>query len=209
MQNAFINITEKHFIASGAYCACYRHPDVPDQCIKVQTTNKKAGKRFRADIAYYKKLHHRQSDLRYIADYLGACETNLGQGSIYECVLDGDGAVSTTLKHYLETGTLDTEVLLKEIRLVAVHLLNHRIVIGDIHERNILIQSIAGQTPKPIVVDGIGDTVAITVLNVFKSHVHAKIMRRWNRFIDSLIKQYPERQTAMQQAYVNQDDIEG
>ena len=203
-----LHLTKEHFIASGAYCECYRHPDVPDQCVKIPTTNKKARKRLKADLAYYKKLHKRQSDLHYIADYLGTVKTNLGQTSIFQCILDDEKTVSKTLKYYLENNIIKHESLFEELHKLAVHLLNNRILISDLHAKNILIQSVEHQTPKPIIVDGIGDTVAITILNIFKSEVHAKIIRRWNKFINILIEDYPEFQSIIQEIYLSKDNIQ-
>ena len=94
MKNTLINISENDFIATGLFSKCYRHPDIPDQCIKIKTDHKKANKRLKTDLASYKKLHARQTDLHYIADYLGTCTTNMGQGYVYQCVIDHDGEVS-------------------------------------------------------------------------------------------------------------------
>ena len=135
MKETLIHITDEHFIASGAFCDCYRHPDKNDQCIKIQTTNKKAKKRLKTDLAYYKNLHDRQSDLRYVADYLGSCQTNLGTGHAYQCVLDDDGTVSKTLEYYLENNILEPEVFLTELHQLAIHLLNNRILISDVHAK--------------------------------------------------------------------------
>ena len=209
MNNPLVQITDKNLIASGAFCDCYRHPEIPDQCIKIQTDNKKARKRLKTDLAYYKKLHSKQSDLRYIADYLGTCETNLGQGYAYQCVLDGDGCVSKTLEHYLEKDTPETEAILKELHHLAVHLLNNRILISDIHPKNILIQSVDGLQPKPVIVDGIGDKVIITIQNILKSEVHNKIIRRWNRFINLLSDRYPEKLPLIKELYLSKKNIQG
>lgn len=202
-----IHITDEDFIASGAFCDCYRHPNISDQCIKIQTTNKKARKRLKTDLAYYKNLHNRQSDLYYVADYLGSCQTNLGQGHAYQCVLDDDGTVSKTLEYYLENNILEPDVFLNELHQLAVHLLNNQILISDIHPKNILIQRVEGLTPKPVLVDGVGDKVAITMLNVFAPVVHTKIIRRWNRFINLLTERYPELQATIQELYLSKEDI--
>ena len=207
MKTALIQIADENFIASGAYCDCYRHPDISDRCIKIQTNNKKARKRLKTDLAYYKQLHNRQSDLRYVADYLGPCQTNLGQGHAYQCVLDDDETVSKTLEYYLENNVLEPEVFLKELHQLAIHLLNNRILISDIHTKNMLIQRIEGLTPKPILVDGVGDRVAMTMLNIFAPVVHSKIIRRWNRFINLLVDRYPEFQPTIQELYLSKNNI--
>lgn len=207
MKKTQIQITGEHFIASGAYCDCYRHPNVNDQCIKIKTTNKKASKRLKTDIAYFKKLHAKQSDLRYVADYLGPCQTSLGLGHAYQCVLDSDGTVSKTLEHYLNNDILEPDVFLKELHSMATHLLNNRILISDIHAKNILVQRIDSLSAKPVLVDGIGDKIAITVLNAFAGVTHNKIIRRWNNFINRLIESYPHYKPLLQERYLSENDI--
>ena len=202
-----ISITDENFIASGAYCVCYRHPNIPDQCIKIQTSNKKARKRLETDIAYYKKLHKDRSDLRHVANFLGTCKTNLGQGYVYQCILDDDGEVSKTLEYHLKSSNLEPEVLLKELRPLANHILNNRILISDIHPRNILMQCAEGQAPKAVIVDGLGDKVTITVLNSFASVTHTKIIRRWNRFIDLLVHRYPDFLPNIEELYLSKKNI--
>ncbi len=208
MTDAVVHITQQNFIASGAFCDCYRHPGIPEQCIKIQTDNKKASKKLKTDLNYYKKLHKTQSDLRYIADYLGTCQTNLGQGYVYECVLDSDGTVSKTLEHHLEHNSPKIELILEELLHLAVHLLNNRIIISDIHTKNILVQIVEGQPPKPVMVDGIGDRVFITIQNIFTAEVHAKIIRRWNRFINVLSEKHPELQPHIAEIYLGKKHIQ-
>jgi len=208
MKTTLVTIADEHFIASGAYCDCYRHPNIVNQCIKIKTTNKKANKRLKTDVAYYKKLHARRSDLNYVADYLGSCQTNLGTGYTYQCVLDDDGTVSRTLEYYLQNDILKPEVFIKELHSLGTHLLNNRILISDIHAKNILIQRVDGQAPKPVLIDGVGDKVAITLLNAFASVAHGKIIRRWNNFIDLLIDRHPDFEPLLRERYLSENDVE-
>ena len=41
-------------IATGAFSSCYRHPEDPAACIKIPTSAPRAGKRLRADLAYFR-----------------------------------------------------------------------------------------------------------------------------------------------------------
>jgi len=96
----------KHFVSHNRlYCHCYQHPTNEEQCIKVPSDNKKAKKRLKADLSYYKKLHAKQTDMQYIANYFGTINTNLGTGYIYQCIKDYDGTISKTLRSYLEENT--------------------------------------------------------------------------------------------------------
>ena len=207
MKLKIINLSSKQFIAAGAFCECYQHPKDNSQCIKIPTDNKKANKRLKSDLSYYKKLHRRNLDLVYIADFLGTCETNMGSGYIFECICNDDRSVSKTLEHYLEQKNFTSDTLWSELHQLGVYLLNNLIIISDIHARNILIQYSSINTSKPMIVDGIGDRVGITILNILKSEVRSKIIRRWNRFVDSMKTLYPHHDSSLNDLYISKTDI--
>jgi len=125
--------------------------------------------------------------MEYVADYLGSCRTSKGIGHRYECVRDYDMKVSRRLEYYLDQPDVDLEELYASLYRLAVYLLENRILISDIHARNILVQMDKEGGMHPVVVDGIGDRVAITALNVFPRLVESKIVRRWNRFSESAL----------------------
>ncbi|MDB4295806.1 PhoP regulatory network YrbL family protein [Akkermansiaceae bacterium] len=178
-------------IASGAYARCYRHPEDASLCIKLPTSDPKAAKRLRADLAYYQKLHKKNTDLTHLSDFIGPCLTNLGPGHVFECITNSDGSVSKTLGHYLTHEPERETEIIEALHVLAHYLEKNRIMISDLHERNILLQIEPNKPITAMVVDGIGDRVAIQILNVFGSLVDGKIARRWNRFIKKLQAKFP------------------
>lgn len=178
-------------IAEGAYSRCYQHPEDPGICIKLRTSDPKARKRLRDDLAYFRQLHAKGHDLTYIADYLGPCTTDLGPGHLFERVTDSDGSTSKTLAHYLAHEVFSHEEIAEALEKLISQFLEHRIMISDLHSLNILLKVEPGQKPVPMVVDGIGDRVFFKVLNRFDSRLIAKVTRRWNRFIDKLLRDHP------------------
>jgi len=177
-----IKLDKLLFIAEGIYCKCYEEPSNKHECIKIPIEGKKANKRLKADLNYYAKLHKRKVDLSNVADYLGECETTMGKGYVYECVRDYDLTVSRRLQYYLDSNEIEKELLYTNMEKLAQYLLDNKILISDIHARNILIQINANNEIKPVIVDGIGDRVAIELLNIWPGVEEAKIIRRWNRF---------------------------
>ena len=173
-------------MASGAFCSCYRHPMDSARCIKLPTENKKAGKRLRADLAYYRKLSRKAVRMDHIAQYWGTCDTNLGRGYMYECVTDENQNISLTLEHYLKQGELKRKVIFDALESLKNALIDNRILISDLHARNILLKRNEVDACKAVLVDGIGDRVAIEILNLFPVLVEKKIRRRWDRFLTGL-----------------------
>ena len=179
-----IELRKKHFIAAGAFCSCYQHPESLDLCVKIPTDNSRANKRLRADLAYYKALNRKNVDLQHIANYLGSNDSNKGMCYMYECIRDDDMQVSHTLEYYLDQEDVDREQIYKSLTDLGQYLVDNRIMIGDIHARNILLRKESDGSFTPVIVDGIGDRVAIKVLNMIPSLLTAKIIRRWNRFLE-------------------------
>lgn len=107
----------------------------------------------------------------------------MGVCYLYECIKDADGSVSKTLEYYLQNGVLDKQLIYVKVQQVGRYLLTNRILISDMHARNILIRRGEDEEIVPMIVDGIGENVAIPILNVFGSEVDKKISRRWNRFV--------------------------
>lgn len=182
-----IKLKKKHFIAKGAFCSCYQHPKKPKKCVKVLTDNSKASKRLKADIRYYNKLYKKGKSMKYIAKYLGVKKSNKGKCYLYKCVKDYDGEVSQTLESYLNEPHTDKAEVYRSLKELADYLIENQIMISDLHARNILIKKRRDGSIKPVIVDGIGDRVAIPVLNMLPSLLKAKIVRRWNRFSDKFL----------------------
>lgn len=183
-----IELHPDDYFAHGAYCYCYEHPSDPTVCIKVPTDNTKAKRRLKEDLKYHHKLAKKQTDLKFIAAYLGACDTSLGSGHQYQCIRDYDSQVSKTLHHYLLDPDFSNEVIYQALKRVASFLLVNRILISDIHLKNILLQLDENGSFHPMIVDGIGDRVALPILNVFPKLVEAKIIRRWNKFAQNKLE---------------------
>ena len=82
----------------------------------------------------------------------------------------------------MEGNEIALEALFSKMEELARYLLDNKILISDLHSRNILIQIRENGEFRPIIVDGIGDRVAITWLNSLPGVTESKISRRWNRF---------------------------
>jgi len=190
-QELIILSSDGPIIGKGLYCFCHRHPTDEQLCIKIPTTHKKSRKRQAADRAYYRKIHRKRLDLSHIADNHGICQTNLGEGDLYERISDQNGEISQTVQHYFEEQpSLAPEIIQKLISL-GKYLLENHIMIGDLHGRNILLQILNDTESKLMIVDGIGDRVFFTAPNVFPSILRGKIIRRWNRFVNQLQVKHP------------------
>ena len=204
MPSPLITLHDGLVIGEGKYCTCYQHPENPEYCVKIPNSHKKSKKRQLADRAYYKKLHRQKTDLRYIADHIRSCTTNLGDGDIYECVNDFNESPSRSLAHYLQTETGFTDQILSQIHTLKNYLLEHRILISDLHHHNILVQRRTENEIRLVIVDGIGDRILISGLNNISSLAKSTIVRRWNRFINKTVTKNPSVSFDKEKLYIHQ-----
>lgn len=183
--------TESQIIGQGVFCTCFLHPHDDAILIKLPTDHKKARKRQRVDTTYYNKLHRQEIELTHVADYLGTCDTNRGGGHLYEHVVDHDGSTSKTLDFYLKNQPETAEKIIEHLFRLRRYLSDNLILIGDLHGNNILFQHLNESEHKLMIVDGLGDRVTVTALNIFKQVKTGKITRRWNRFMKRLQRNHP------------------
>ena len=168
--------------ARGKERACFLHPLDPKKIIKISTGTEDI--QTRREITFFEDLQKRRVfDYRHLPHYYGTVETNLGRGLVFELICDANGEISRSLQWYLENGIVisQAESLLRELKQ---YMLDNLIIFNhDLFSGNLLLQKNSDDSAKLIIIDGLGDVVRFPWLNRFPSHVHAKIERRWERFM--------------------------
>ncbi len=187
------------FIGKGNQRTVYSHPDDPSICIKITKPNSKVAKRRQArEIGFYKSLARRNVSFTNISKYLGKAETSLGTGYLYEKVLDCDGALSEGLENLLRRLGPDSDAstkLIANIQQLGIFMKDNKIIFHDYLIRdnmNILCRKESDGSFTPVIVDGLGDTVLIPILNLSKKHTDKRIVRKWKKFlVEPMVKLLP------------------
>ncbi len=169
---------------------CYEFPDQPGLCIKVPKAKKNGYRQQQREIRYYSKLADRGVPLERITRYHGCIDSNLGTGYVYDAVRDHDGVVSKKMNHYLDEGKLSPEVHLNQLDILEAYLFEHQVIVYDVNPHNILYKQLGNDRIEPYLIDGVGDVVAIPILNLSDTLVREKIRRRWLRMIDRLRRRF-------------------
>ena len=174
-------------VGQGRERTCYIHPEDPGKLIKVSTGAVR--KQSRREIECYRRLQ-RQGPVEYthIPGFHGLVETNLGVGIVVDLICDDDGKISRSMREYLDDGMPieSFEPLLEELRQ---YLHDNLIIFNhDIVSRNILYQKRGPQSGRLVLIDALGDVVFFKWPNRFRSHVEAKIKRRWDDFMQRLYR---------------------
>jgi len=169
-------------IGIGRERACYVHPEDPRLAIKMPTGE--VSDQTQRDLRFYRKLKKRGiKGIPHLPDFHGLCETSLGRGIVVDLIRNYDGEISRPLNWYLAQGVPieEFEEFLEELKqsfLQNLIIFNHDMTIG-----NLLFQKSSTSTAQLVVIDGLGDVVAIDWLDFFPFLVRRKINRRWDRFM--------------------------
>ena len=174
-------------VGSGKERNCFVHPSEPHIAIKINRGEVK--KQMSRELKFYRtQLKRKNSNCKHIPQYFGEIETNYGEGHMFELVRDFDGNISKSLLEYLEEG-VPLNGFESDLRILKQSLLGEQIIFNhDMYSGNILYKKTSEEEGYLVVIDGLGDTVLINWLNLFKRHRIKKIKRRWELFINRLRK---------------------
>lgn len=185
-----VPLDEGLLIGSGTRRLCYQYPQHPQFCIKIPKQKKNGYLQQRREVRYYQKLEKRQVPTQRITHYYGTVETSLGTGYIYDAIRDADGVISRQWVDYLDNEPDRHAEYLSILRQLEEYLFENLVLIYDLSPWNILCRKHQDDTLEPFIIDGVGDVVAIPVLNLSRVLVRQKLRRRWLRMINKMEKKY-------------------
>jgi hypothetical protein len=194
-----VYIENSGLIGTGHHRECYRHPENKNLCIKIVVSgNDKEQKR---EIKYYKRLKKMGISWDMIPRYYGDIETNMGPGSVFDLVLDHDGAPSKPLKHYLSSSKwaeANYSRLSNALDVLKDDLLQQQIITMTLKPKNILCKKIASGDLQLYIIDNIGNSDYLPICNVSRYLAKKKILRKWKRFEERLSSKYKHNKVLQQ-----------
>ena len=168
----------------------YADPGDPNRCIKVPKPGRHAERQQQREIRFYRQLQKKRVPTDYIPRYLGTVETNLGTGYVYDAVRDADGKVSERFKELILNGNGQISDYLRIMETLEDFLFENLILFYDLGPSNILCRKDENGVLQPFIIDGLGDVVAIPILNYSKYFRRHTIRRRWLRLIAYMNKKH-------------------
>ena len=188
-----ITLESSSLIGRGLRRECYFHPEDKTKCIKVVVAGDH--KETVREQSYYRLLEKRNISWKMLARFYGNIETNRGEGAVFELIRDHNGEVSKTLEYYFsannETGLNDQD-LSQALSLLKQYLLKWKIVTLTLKPQNLAYKMINESEGILVVIDNIGNSDFIPICNYIDRMAIRKIRRKWQRFEDSLSKDYPQ-----------------
>lgn len=177
-------------IAHGNDRAIYRHPERPECCIKVPRFPERGSQQNEREKTYFESLKSRGvDDWRYVPEYFGTVETDLGEGLVFALITDDDGEISSTIRQYRdrsESEWLVSQMFLDELQALYRYLRRNWIVPSDINDRNVVCQRRADGSTRLWLIDGVSNPDFLPLANVWPWFARQKIDRRIRRFFIKL-----------------------
>ncbi len=192
-------LESSQLIDRGLRRECYFHPDDESKCIKVVVVGDH--KETVREQSYYRLLDSRNISWNMLARFYGSIETNRGKGAVFELIRDYTGEVSKTLEHYFSVNTgshLNYQTLTRSLPLLKEYLLQWKIVTMSIKPQNIVYKRISAHEADLVVIDNVGNSDFIPICDYVDFMAVRKIKRKWQRFEDSLAKDYDGNQELQQ-----------
>ncbi len=186
-----LTLASSSLIGRGLRRECYFHPEDENKCIKIVVAGDH--KETVREQSYYRLLEKRNISWKMLARFYGNIETNRGEGAVFELIRDHTGEVSKTLEQYFSANNetdLNYQDLSRALPLLKQYLLKWKIVTMSLKPQNIVYQKIHPTQGKLVVIDNIGNSDFIPICNYLDSFAIRKIRRKWQRFEDSLSKDY-------------------
>jgi len=200
-----VHIDKSALIGKGHHRECYQHPEVNNLCIKVDAPGNP--KENRREKKYYRYLVNRGICWDMIPAFHCVIETNMGPGSVFDLILDEEGAASKSLQHYLSSDNKTAafyDRLSASLHALKDYMLQQRIVPMTLKPKNILCKKLDCGDFRLFIIDNIGNSDFIPICNYSRYLARRKILRKWQRFEDGILKTYRHDPALQQMLAANQ-----
>ncbi|MFV0563245.1 YrbL family protein [Malaciobacter mytili] len=181
-----VELNEKYLVNKGTNRACYIYPNEKNKCIKIDLKDNKETKR---EIKYYKLLQKKSISFKMLSKYFSSIKTSLGQGEVFELIIDYDGKVSTEVDKYLTNKTSSNEDIKNIISLIPKlkqYLYKEKIYVKDLNPVNIVFQKLDKLNYRLVIIDGLAHSNYNPFFYFFDYFLLKKINKSWKNFITTV-----------------------
>jgi hypothetical protein len=185
-----ILINDSDLIGKGSNRLVYAFPNDLSRCIKVPKPGKHRHKHQEREVRFYEQLKKNLVPTDHISRYLGTVETNFGTGYIYDAIRDANGQISDKLKTMSLNNRERVPEYLQVMETIEDYLFDNLISFYEVNPSNIVCRINDNGALEPFIVDGLGEKVAIPIVNYSRKLRRLTIRRRWLRQIESMKIRY-------------------
>lgn len=186
----------QNMIGKGLHRECYAYPGDDDLCVKIIVNGDM--EEHKREQRFFRLLEKRNIPWQMLPRYHGMIETNLGRGDIFDLIRDYDGKISKTLAYYLDSNevlALHYPGLCRAFYSLKEYLCEYKIITMNLKPKNILYKKTREDDGYLVIVDSIGNSDFIPISNYIGFFAVKKILRKWQRFEQSILKTYQHNET--------------
>ncbi len=184
-----LKLDRNRVIGRGSSRSCFQHPFEKYRCIKVEKRDHL--KVTREEIKYYRRFQRRGISWDMLARFHGTVETDLGEGAVFDMPRDYDGEISKTLDDYLHAQSLPVEEFCRVLKDFRDYMKRERIVVRELKADNLVYQRNDGLSGKIVLIDGLGNNEFLPFANYSRLFAKRMLHKKWRKFKNSLLKNYP------------------
>ena len=188
---SLIDVGKCEVIGEGTRRICYAYPGDPARCIKIPKPGRHGNKQQLREVKFYEYLQRREVPTDCISAYLGTVDTTDGTGYVYQAIRDADGSISPLYIDVIEQLAQESPEVLRDVLAeLERYLFENLVVFYDINPWNVVCQRDGSDSLHPYIIDGLGDIVAVPVLNLSQKLLLGKIRRRWIRLLQYMGREH-------------------
>jgi hypothetical protein len=194
-----LKLESSSLIGRGLRRECYFHPADENKCVKVVVAGDH--RETVREQSYYRLLDKRDISWKMLARFYGNAETDRGPGAVFELIRDYNGEVSKTLEHYISSDNstdINYQDLSRALSVLKQYLLKWKIVTMTIRPGNVVFKKNNASEGALVIIDNIGNSDLIPICNYVDFIATRKIRRKWQRFEDSMVKNYSQNRALQQ-----------
>jgi len=181
-----LRLTDDLLIGVGSERKCYLHPEDKEKCVKiVHKFGPRTKARCKREIKYSFKYSRLAQKLSSIPRYYGGQRTNLGQGQVFELILNYDGTISDKLSEHTKTSKAN-QLLYTKITDLYSSFIEFGIVVSDFHAENIVVRKKNALDFELVLIDGYGNSDFLKIADHISFFRKKKLLRKFNRLLSPL-----------------------
>ena len=186
-----IILNEDHFLSKGGERNCYIHPNDNSKVIKIVHRQEKHNEQNKLEYMYYNYLEKKNVSLKYLSKCFGFVDTNLGEGLVFERILDFDNTPSKSFKVYLQNKSFNKLLENSLVNNLKKYLFENDILFIDVDLSNVFCQKISNDKYKLVIIDGLGARRLNWRFYLYlfsKKFTRYKIKKQWKKFYNNYLK---------------------
>ena len=181
-----ITLNKNLLLAEGSERACYLYPNDNAKIIKIIYSKESHNEQNKLEYIYMAYLKKKNKDLSLLTKCYGYVKTNLGDGLVFDRVLDFDLTPSKSFRYYIANKLISVEYQQQLLNHLQDYLEKNGILFIDTSLTNIFCKKITSNEYQLIIVDGLGAKrmgLKFWLYRNLQPYAKYKMKRQWQKLM--------------------------